>query len=81
MHLDLSDGAHEAAADETRPSGGAKMSGCELGEDIVHEMTALSGSRDGVAIGKPFTGLSGHAGTIATQSVRSVTRITFPCEA
>ena len=78
MDPDLVDRANKAAANEARPSGRAEATGCQFGEDIVHELAAISRACDRVAIREPLAGLMAHAGTIAADASQSVMDVTFP---
>jgi hypothetical protein len=74
----LSKGADEAAAEERRPGGRAEATGCQLGEDLVHELAALRRSSDRVAVRDPSAGLTAHAGTIAADAGGIVMDVTLP---
>lgn len=74
---DLVDGAGKAAAEEGDPSRRTKTTGCQLGQDLVHELAALERSIYRIAIPEPPVGLPGHAGTIAADASQSVMAITF----
>ena len=77
-HSGFGPGADEAASDEGRPGGRAEATGCQLGEDLVHEPAALCRSSDGVAIRKQTGWLTAHAGTIAADAGQTVTGVTIP---